>query len=100
MYSQAHGDGLKQRLSTSAYAKQKRFKGYLAYLQTPSKTYETNTSMSKRFVLPSMVANMLALDVSPQAEKGKPQGNIKPFSLVASPMGQEKALSGRKIFNR
>ena len=45
---------------------------------------------------------MLALEISPQAEKGKPQGNIKPFSLVASPTGQEKALSGlsRKIFNR
>jgi len=41
-----------------------------------------------------MVASMLALEISPQAEKGKPQGNIKPFSLVASPTGQEKALSG------
>ena len=52
-------------------------------------------------VLPSMVASMLALEISPQAEKGKPQGNIKPFSLVASPTGQEKALSGqsRQIFN-
>ena len=49
-----------------------------------------------------MVANMLALEISPQAKKGKPQGNIKPFSLVASPTGQEKALSGlsRKIFNK
>jgi len=38
---------------------------------------------------------VLALEISPQAEKGKPQGNIKPFSLVASPTGQEKALSGQ-----
>ena len=42
----------------------------------------------------NMLRNMLALEISPQAEKGKPQGNIKPFSLVASPTGQEKALSG------
>ena len=38
---------------------------------------------------------LLALEISPQAEKGKPQGNIKPFSPVASPTGQEKALSGQ-----
>jgi len=37
---------------------------------------------------------MLALEISPQAEKGKLQGNIKPLSLVASPTGQERALSG------
>jgi len=44
---------------------------------------------------------MLALEISPQAEKGKSQSYIKPFSLVASPTGQEKALSGLswKIFN-
>ena len=41
-----------------------------------------------------MVANMLVLEISPQAEKGKLQGNIKPLSLVASPTGQERALSG------
>lgn len=70
------------------------FEGYLAYLHTPSKTYEINTSVNKQFVLPSMVANMLALEISPQAEKGKLQGNIKPLSLVASPTGQERALSG------
>jgi len=44
-----------------------------------------------------MVANMLALEISPQAEKGKPQGNIKPLSLVASPMGQERDLSGLSL---
>jgi len=49
---------------------------------------------TNKFVLPSMVANMLALEISPQAEKGKLQGNIKPLSLVASPTGQERPLSG------
>ena len=53
-------------------------------------------------VLVDGMRELLALEISLQAEKGKPQGNIKPFSLVASPTGQEKALSGlsRKIFNR
>ena len=45
---------------------------------------------------------VLAFEISPQAEKGKSQSYIKPFNLVASPTGQEKALSGlsRKISNR
>jgi len=38
--------------------------------------------------------DLLALEISPQAEKGKPQGYIKPLSLVASPTGQEWDLSG------
>ena len=48
-----------------------------------------------------LLSVLLALEISPQAEKGKPQGYIKPFSLVASPTGLEKALSGhsRQIFN-
>ena len=38
---------------------------------------------TNKFVLPSTVASMLALEISPQVEKGKPQGNIKPFlSLI------------------
>ena len=39
--------------------------------------------------------NLLALEISPQAKKGKPQGNIKPLHLVASPTRKEKALSGQ-----
>ena len=59
-------------------------------------------TINKSNVLPSMVANMLALEISPQAEEGKPQGNIKPLHLVASPTGTgEGSLRSIsiKIFN-
>lgn len=52
-----------------------------------------------RFSFEFRAITLLAFEISPQAEKVNLKSYIKPFSLVASPTGQEKALSGQISVN-